>query len=65
MDAFMHVRMCKDVANELFCEFGIKPVLKTNAKYKEFNSEKLMCYIHPEDKDKEYFEDFKYPFREL
>ena len=54
MDAFMHVGMCKDAANELFCEFGIKPVLKTYAKYKEFNSGNIMCYVHPDDKDKEF-----------
>jgi len=61
----MHVGMCKDAANELFCEFGIKPVLKTYAKYKEFNSGNIMCYVHPDDKDKEFIEDFNYFHREL
>ena len=65
MDAFMRVRMCKNAANDLFKETGTIPVLKLNGRYNNFDSGKLMCYVHPEDKDKEYFEDFKYPFREL
>jgi len=65
MDAFMHARMCKNITNELWVEYGINPVLKTNAKSKSFESCNIMCYVHPDDKSKEYIEDFVYPHREL
>jgi len=75
MKAYEHADYCRDCSTGLFHELNkeqhgnrIIPLFKSNAKYRDLpNGDKsdVMCYVHPDDKDTEYIEDFKYPHREL
>lgn len=64
MDAFDHAAFCKDVAYRVYNALGVKPLFHT-AKYKLCESDKVMCYVHPDDKDKEYVEDFEHYHGEI
>lgn len=75
MEACEHAEYCTNCSNGLFVELNkgaldkrIIPIFKSNAKYRDLPSgdkSHVMCYVHPDDEDVEYIEDFKYPHREL